>query len=511
MNQNKKGLFLAVLANIIWGSTFLASSIALKSMGPFSLIFFRFLFAALALFFFAKVTSRKIKFPIDNKTSLLILANSIVSFVMIYSFQMMGLEFLSTSLSASIMLLAPLIVVFISNILNVEIELKNIVGIALGVVGGLLLIYDKGYGVSVTSSAELKGVIYTFMAAFFLAASSFLSKKISVRIDALNTTFWSIFGALPILCALSFYEQVETPIAFDSDLLICILYLSIVCSAFAFFIWNKALQITTPSYVASTMHLKTPVAIFFGVLIGNESFNINYIYGTIIITLGIVITKRTRLLPLFMHRYLEPIFAPEVLIETTNVCNKKCKGCYAANIYNQAFNESNFLNVETFEAAIAKVPLTVKSIAIRGGEPTLNKKLPEIIAIASNKFDEIFLETNGEWLLEGREFNKLFKSCKNHNVTIKISFDTMHGLAPEKLNLMVTKLENFNIKYLVAITEKNKYDFLNFIKSIPFVKLDKIYFQQFATSISEVMMESCIGVINYSGGYVTQVNSRFKK
>ncbi len=64
-----------------------------------------------------------------------------------------------------------------------------------------------------------------------------------------------------------------------------------MCSTIAFWIWGEAIKNASPEAVACSMHLKTPVAIFLGVLIGNEHLSSHFYFGTFFIIAGVFLSS----------------------------------------------------------------------------------------------------------------------------------------------------------------------------------------------------------------------------
>lgn len=106
-----------------------------------------------------------------------------------------------------------------------------------------------------------------------------------------------------------------------------------------------------------------------------------------------------------MNLIIENNFAPDLIVEVTNQCDKHCSGCYAPNVFvkgpSSPISRVKNLTLMALEQAwIAHVQLSsTKIISVRGGEPTLNPEIVKILHFLKSKSTEVYLETHGEWEL----------------------------------------------------------------------------------------------------------------
>jgi organic radical activating enzyme len=210
-------------------------------------------------------------------------------------------------------------------------------------------------------------------------------------------------------------------------------------------------------------------------------------------------------------------FVPDLVIETTSVCDRACVGCYAPNVVTSE-TKSNLLetNPEFFLAPSAlknaldkldhSAPL--QTLALRGGEPSRHPLLPELIEIAAASCSKVILETHGRWILEASsDTDSLLQVCKDQNVQIKISFDHMHGLATDKLKDIWNSLQARGIEIRIAITEASEFEFQKTRSLCNWIPEGQIIFQKKAMS-DEELVRPRIGVINRRGQLSVRMTSR---
>lgn len=292
----ESGLAAALLANVIWGTSFLASKYTLESWGPFTASALRFLLATVLIFVSLRVAGRSIRFPKSIQEWSGVFAVALTGFGFLYPLQLSGLNRISSSLSAAIMLTSPLFVVISARLFLKDLmTARKLGGVLVGIVGGTLLLFPNlSFNFSVTPEFAL-GATLTLAASISLALSAIATRRLSRTMDSGNLTFWSMAVGFGLLAALAgAFETERLPSVFTSASprsLLALLFLAAVCSAFCFFIWNFALAKASPKEIASTMHIKTPTAVIVGTLVAGETLTTPLILGTLIVAVGVWISQ----------------------------------------------------------------------------------------------------------------------------------------------------------------------------------------------------------------------------
>ncbi len=204
-------------------------------------------------------------------------------------------------------------------------------------------------------------------------------------------------------------------------------------------------------------------------------------------------------------------FCPGLVIEVTRACDRACAGCYAPNVLMKNGNASSvpglFLSPEALQAALESLPEQPRLVAIRGGEPSLHDGLENLLKMVCERTGQVVLETHGRWILEESPRHSL-KTLSHLGVTVKISFDRMHGLSVESLRQITQRLEENKVKVLIAITEPTGEGFELAASSIAsFVDRSNLIFQKKATQASE-LVKPRIGVIDSNGKLKLSLTSK---
>ncbi len=210
-------------------------------------------------------------------------------------------------------------------------------------------------------------------------------------------------------------------------------------------------------------------------------------------------------------------FNPDLIIEVTGACNRACIGCYAPNVVSNegasTLYEKRpelFLSIVGLNNALNEVETFPTITAIRGGEPSLHPKLPTLLLIASKHSKQVMLETHGRWLLPEivADHKALIHSIRENKITVKLSFDKMHGMKKEELQQITDFLNWYEIDYRIAITESSLANYISTRSLCSWVGEDKIIFQLKAKSENE-LVKPLIGSINTRGELKKTLTHKF--
>lgn len=283
---------LAVLANILWGTSFLASKYTLAVWSPLSATLIRFGLAIIVMLIVFPRIGFPISLPRDRHARRSIFAVGLSGFGILYPLQLSGMSYIPSGASSAIMLTSPLFVVLGAAIfLGERISRQKLSAIGFGIAGGWLLLWDH----FVVSGNFMRGALLTLLASISLAASVITTRRWNSSLDSQTLTFWSmLIGLLVIFPFWAASGDEVTIVIRPGDLALAIgsvVYLAAICSAACFLMWNKAIGMVPARDLASSMHIKTPVAILMGVLIGHEVLSGKLVIGTLIVGFGVWLSQ----------------------------------------------------------------------------------------------------------------------------------------------------------------------------------------------------------------------------
>jgi len=278
-----------VILSLIWGSSYILIKKGLTGLTPIQLGSLRVIVTTIII---APIGYQKIKHIPRQKMKWVALSAFVGSFFPAYLFAFAETE-ISSSITAVIVSLTPLFTLLISVfVFGEELLKKQVLGVLIGFTGIIVLINNELFA----SSFNILYIMFIVLAAFCYAINANVLKYKLSNIPALGIVFMSfLFMFIPafiILCFsdFPFSDFTSDPLIIES--IIYIIILALFGTAIAKVLYIKLLAISTPVFSVSTTYLMPVVAIFWGLLDGEE-FKLTQFTGTAIILLGVyLVTKK---------------------------------------------------------------------------------------------------------------------------------------------------------------------------------------------------------------------------
>lgn len=287
------GLISGLTAASIWGGMYVVSKVVLEVIPPFSLLTIRLIMGALALgiviFFRTQKNGTAITFTKESFwTSFLV---GVVGYGISLGFQFVGTK-LSTASNGSLVTSATpaFVLLFAPFLLGEKPTARRIIALAVSTLGVLAVIDPRN---AELSPSLFWGNMSLLAAALTWALYSVLVRKVSKSSDLLTSSTIMLLGGLPSSIAFSIWEINSQGIGeITFGILGGLLFLGIVSTAIAMFLWNYAFA-ELPAAVASLTFFAQPVV---GTLLGwfflNETITPLFILGGVLIGIGILIASR---------------------------------------------------------------------------------------------------------------------------------------------------------------------------------------------------------------------------
>ena len=289
MNLNLRKWGTLIILSVIWGSSYILIKKGLTGLTPVQLGSLRVIITTILI---APIGYNKIKHIPKNKMKWVAISAFVGSFFPAYLFAFAETE-ISSSVTAVMVSLTPLFTLLISVIIFGEDLLKKqVIGVIIGFLGIVVLINNE----LLSSSFNILFVMFIVLAAFCYAVNANLLKYKLPNIPALGIVFMSfLFMFIPAFIVLFFSDFPFSDFTSDPLILESIVYIVILAlfgTAIAKVMYIKLLAISTPVFSVSTTYLMPVVAIFWGLLDGEE-FKLTQFFGTSIILLGVyLVTKK---------------------------------------------------------------------------------------------------------------------------------------------------------------------------------------------------------------------------
>lgn len=257
-----RGAALGLGAAAIWGGMYIVSDVVLETIPPFTLLSIRLLMAFLALlpFWRPRGATWLARRPMLDALGVGLLGYGVS----------VGAQFVGTNLStgvngALITSSAPaFIVLFAVLILRERLTRQRMLAVVLATVG-VLAILDLTQ--ADFSSDTFAGNLFLGAAAVTWGLFSVLVRRVTLmhRMDSLTVTIVGFAGGLLLTLPAAALELTQRPVGeIDGGILLGVLYLGIVSTAVAMWMWSRAFALVDAS-IASLFLFAQPVT---GVLLG---------------------------------------------------------------------------------------------------------------------------------------------------------------------------------------------------------------------------------------------------
>ncbi|HZG59950.1 MAG TPA: EamA family transporter [Anoxybacillus sp.] len=292
MKNHFLGAVYLSLAASIWGGMYVVSKYVLDFVPPLTLVLFRYIIAFAVLFSILKITQR-------NKTRLRFQKNDWMLFAwigFIGYFVSISLQFIGTKLSdahtgALITSATPaFIVLFAKLVLKESITIRKLAALFFATVGVVIVI-----GFKENTAHSFWGSIILVGAAVTWALLSVYVKLASFRFSILTITTYAILFAIFFTAPLAVWElQSNEMILNNTYVILGILYLGIVSTTGAFFLWNKGMELMDAGIGSLFFFFQPLVGSFFGWLLLGEHLDKNFFIGGLFILVSafIVVAKQ---------------------------------------------------------------------------------------------------------------------------------------------------------------------------------------------------------------------------
>jgi drug/metabolite transporter (DMT)-like permease len=287
MNNTVRGAIYGLTAAAIWGGMYVVSDVVLNTIPPFTLLTLRLLLAVIVLWFFVRRTPATTR-P-DRADAIQLLLVGMVGFGWSLGAQFVGTE-KSTAINGTLVTSASpaFILLFAALILRERLTLVRIAAVALASVGVIVIIdpANANFG-----SQTFIGDIALGVAAFTWGLYSVLVRLVSKKFDTLLVSFYALIGGLLLTIPASAIELSTRTIGIiDGGIILGVLYLGIVSTAAAMWMWNRAFALVDAS-VASLFFFAQPfVGTVLSVLLLDQAITQNLGVGSALILGGVLLS-----------------------------------------------------------------------------------------------------------------------------------------------------------------------------------------------------------------------------
>ncbi|HEY6248525.1 MAG TPA: EamA family transporter [Candidatus Angelobacter sp.] len=298
MTQEKRRQVKVALAftsvYVLWGATYLAMRVAVVHIPPYVMGAVRYGIAGPLMLAYCALAGRKVHITRQDGWRLLTIG------ILLLSIANMGVanaeQYVPSGLAALIVAGVPIWVAILEAWVfrNRRLSLMGLAGLALGIVGMLVLLWPQISGARL-DRLQLLGFGILLVSSASWALGSVLSGRWSLSVDVFTASAWEmtfagIINGLVALLTGGFHQAAWTPRG-----LLAILFL-VVCGSwigFTAYIWLLE-HVPTPK-VATYAYVNPVVAVYLGWFILNEKVDSFMLLGTVIIISAVALVNLSKL------------------------------------------------------------------------------------------------------------------------------------------------------------------------------------------------------------------------
>ncbi len=294
-NKNNFAYLLLILTTLFWSGNFIVGKAASNyQIPPFSLNFYRWLFAFIILLPFTlkeilvhkKYIFYNIGFFIILGITSITIFNSIVYYSLYYTQVISGVLMIST---------IPVWIMVVASILNIEkTNLFQIIGVILSLTG-VLFIITKADIELIKSLNFNKGDLSMVVAMFSWAIYSALLRKKTYEVSQIALLEIIIICGLVFLIPIYFIEMnFGHSITLGKPFILTLTYVVLFPGILAFLFWIKGISIIGANRAGVFLHLMPIFGALMAIVIFEEKFMFYHFLGAIFIIAGITLSNKNK-------------------------------------------------------------------------------------------------------------------------------------------------------------------------------------------------------------------------
>ena len=280
-------MFSGLAAASIWGGMYVVSKVVLYVVPPFTLLAMRLILGILSL---GIVIALRPKANLTTRQAWQIFLVGFVGYGVSLGFQFVGTKLSTASNGALVTSATPaFILIFAPFLLLEKTTTRRIIALIISTLGVLAVIDPRN---AELSPALFWGNISLLAAALTWALYSVLVRKVTQTADVVTSTAIMLAGGLPTGLLLSTWEIKTQGIGTITwGIFGGILFLGIISTAIAMFLWNYAFAELPAAAASLTFFAQPLVGSFLGWMFLKETITPLFLIGGVLIAIGLVISS----------------------------------------------------------------------------------------------------------------------------------------------------------------------------------------------------------------------------
>ena len=278
--MNKRRLIPLFAAFVLWGSQYVISKIALRTVPPVTLLALRYLVSVPALFIVLRL--RHALTPVKKGDWPILFAIGFTGYFASFCLQMLGINRLTGSVSSLLGAMNPIFIpILAAFFLHERITPAKIACVALSMAGVVVI-------VGVDGTVDASGALLMLASVFLWSTASIIIRRVSGRYDPMQIALIAILCALPFTGGWSLIELQSAPCSFTLESVLAVLYMGVLGTAVTHSLWNYSLRVMDASFCSMFYPMQPLVSSILGVLFLHEAVTPGFVIGALMICCGIV-------------------------------------------------------------------------------------------------------------------------------------------------------------------------------------------------------------------------------
>ena len=278
--MNKRRLIPLFAAFVLWGSQYVISKIALRTVPPVTLLALRYLVSVPALFIVLRL--RHALTPVKKGDWPILFAIGFTGYFASFCLQMLGINRLTGSVSSLLGAMNPIFIpILAAFFLHERITPAKIACVALSMAGVVVI-------VGVDGTVDASGALLMLASVFLWSTASIIIRRVSGRYDPMQIALIAILCALPFTGGWSLIELQSAPCSFTLVSVLAVLYMGVLGTAVTHSLWNYSLRVMDASFCSMFYPMQPLVSSILGVLFLHEAVTPGFVIGALMICCGIV-------------------------------------------------------------------------------------------------------------------------------------------------------------------------------------------------------------------------------
>ncbi|RWS48772.1 EamA family transporter [Arcobacter venerupis] len=271
----------------IWASSFIALKAAMEDLGPFTVIFFRMIFASLCFVYFIKDF---IKYDFSKKDIKFILLLALFEPCLYFVFESKALQLTSASQAGMITSLMPIITAMAAGYFLKEIISKQLIIGSLIAMSAAIWLSLQG-STSISSPNPLLGNFFELLAMACGAGYTITARYLSNKYSALFITAIQVFIGAIFFTPLFIYEYNTIPMNFTFNSFLWTIYLGVVVTLAGYGLYNYALTKIPASKAAVFIYLIPVFTLILAYFVLNEKLSFFEFIACFVIMFGVFVSE----------------------------------------------------------------------------------------------------------------------------------------------------------------------------------------------------------------------------